>query len=40
MVRVGGGWADLVEYLRVYEGHYGLKKRCHERLIEGGRTDK
>ena len=39
MVCVGGGWADLAEYLKVYEGHYGSKKCC-ERLIEGGRMDK
>ena len=39
MVRVGGGWADLAEYLKVYVAHHGSKK-CYELPIEGGRTDK
>ena len=38
MVRVGGGWADLAEYLKVYVTHHGSKK-CYELPIEGGRTD-
>ena len=39
MVRVGGGWADLAEYLKVYVAHHGSNK-CYELPIEGGRTDK
>ena len=38
-VRVGGGCADLAEYLKVYVGHHGSRK-CYELRIEGGWTDK
>ncbi|PUU76220.1 hypothetical protein B9Z19DRAFT_1066806 [Tuber borchii] len=33
MVRVGGGWADLAEYLKEYVAHHGLKKGCYESPI-------
>ena len=38
-VRVGGGWADLAEYLKVYVAHRRSKK-CYELRIESGRIDK
>jgi hypothetical protein len=33
MVRVGGGWADLAEYLKEYASHHGPKRRV---VSEGG----
>lgn len=35
MVRVGGGWADLAEYLREYATHHGSKRR----VVSEGRVE-
>lgn len=35
MVRVGGGWADLAEYLKEYAAHHGSKRRA----VSGGRIE-
>lgn len=39
MACVGGGWAYLVEYLKVYVAHHRSKK-CYELRIEVGLMDK
>ena len=39
MVRVGGGWTDLAEYLKVYAAHHESKK-FYELRIEGERMNK
>ena len=33
MVCVGGGWADLAEYLKAYVAHHGSKNCCYEWTI-------
>ena len=39
MVRVGGGWADLGEYLREYAMHHGSKGTVSETVMAGGPFD-
>ncbi|KAK4162778.1 hypothetical protein QBC43DRAFT_214630 [Cladorrhinum sp. PSN259] len=34
MVRVGGGWADLGEYLKEYASHHGRRSACGEGKVE------